>query len=169
MQGGGGGGGGGWPAGDRVVVRWAAVEDLEESLFKVKPGEIKVRGRAGRWTGLHVIARMATRPVHALGSAVAHERVLISNSPPQSATLLCESRQGPKYLSAEDRARAAAEAAAEDEARRRAEADDAFDRALKDMMGGTLVRLTDEVADLAASRPAWMNGNPQVGHGSSCR
>jgi hypothetical protein len=30
------------------------------------------------------------------------------------------------------------------------------------MMGGTLVKTKDEVADLAAARPAWMDGNPQV-------
>lgn len=68
-----------------------------------------------------------------------------------------------KYRSAEERAREAAAAEAEAEARRRAAADDAFERALQDMMGGALVRPKDEVADLAASRPAWMNGNPQVG------
>lgn len=28
------------------------------------------------------------------------------------------------------------------------------------MMGGRLERATDEVADLVASRPAWMNGDP---------
>jgi len=29
-------------------------------------------------------------------------------------------------------------------------------------MGGTLVRPVDDVADLAQSRPAWMNGEPKV-------
>jgi hypothetical protein len=28
------------------------------------------------------------------------------------------------------------------------------------MMGGHLERVNDEVAELAASRPTWMNGNP---------
>ncbi|KAI8473608.1 MAG: hypothetical protein J3K34DRAFT_518892 [Monoraphidium minutum] len=108
-EGGSSGGGEAGPAGGgcgqqaRVAVKWAAVEDLEESVFSVKPEEIKA----------------------------------------------------PKYQSAAARAAPAAEA------RRRAAADDAFGRALDDMMGGALVRAGDEVADLAAARPGWMNGNPQ--------
>lgn len=70
--------------------------------------------------------------------------------------------QAERYSSAEEVAKQRAEAAATEERRRRGAADDAFDRALKHMMGGSLVRATDEVADLAAARPAWMNGNPQV-------
>ncbi|GBF90834.1 cilia- and flagella-associated protein [Raphidocelis subcapitata] len=66
-----------------------------------------------------------------------------------------------KYLSPEDRARAAAAEAAEADARRRAASDDASARALDEMMGGSLVRPSDAVADLAAERPDWMNGNPQ--------
>ncbi len=30
--------------GGRVAVRWAGIEDLEDTLFKVKPEEIQVRG-----------------------------------------------------------------------------------------------------------------------------
>ncbi len=70
--------------------------------------------------------------------------------------------QAERYLSPAQQAAAAAAAAAEEERQRRAAADDAFSRALKSMMGGTLVRAVDEMADLAQARPAWMNGNTQV-------
>jgi hypothetical protein len=72
-------------------------------------------------------------------------------------------RQAVPYQSAAEKAAAAAAAAAEAAARARAAADNTFERALGDMMGGSLVKATDEVADLAATRPGWMNGNPQVG------
>lgn len=65
-------------------------------------------------------------------------------------------------MSPEERQRAAEAAAAAAEAAARAAADDSFGRALEAMMGGALVRPANEVADLAAQRPAWMNGNPQV-------
>ncbi|KAF6255091.1 hypothetical protein COO60DRAFT_1641805 [Scenedesmus sp. NREL 46B-D3] len=68
--------------------------------------------------------------------------------------------QAVPYLSPAARAKAAAEEAAAEEAARKAAADDSADRALKQMMGGRLERAVDEVADLVASRPAWMAGNP---------
>lgn len=40
-------------------------------------------------------------------------------------------------------------------------------RALSDMMGGALIAARDEAAELAAARPAWMDGNPQVGQGAN--
>eukprot|EP00775_Hariotina_reticulata_P010178 gene10178-10338_t len=71
-----------------------------------------------------------------------------------------EEIKAPKYMSPAEQARVAAEEAAAEEARRKAAADDSGLRALKQMMGGHLERVNDEVAELAASRPAWMSGNP---------
>jgi hypothetical protein len=163
-------------AAGRVAVRWAPVEDLETELFTVRPGEVKVRPRRGR-------ARSAGPAPHAayLGasvlsgaaasSAVGTNRSLAGWTPrapwwtpcPHRALPLPRRRpQAARYESADDRARAAAAAGADAEARRRAAADDAAARALRDMMGGRLARAADEVADLAAARPAWMDGSPQA-------
>ena len=69
--------------------------------------------------------------------------------------------QAPPYTSAAEQAAAAAAAAeAAALAAAAAGASDSAGRALQDMMGGRLTRVTDDVAELAAARPAWMAADP---------
>ena len=66
----------------------------------------------------------------------------------------------PRFLSAKDKARLAAEAA-EEEARARANAgNDMAARALKQMMNGSPAGLPGGVAQAALARPPWMGEDP---------
>ncbi len=66
----------------------------------------------------------------------------------------------PRFLSAKDKARLAAEAA-EEEARARANAgNDMAARALKQMMNGSPAGLPGGGAQAALARPPWMAGDP---------
>ena len=66
----------------------------------------------------------------------------------------------PRFLSAKDKARLAAEAA-EEEARARANAgNDMAARALKQMMNGSPAGLSGGAAQATLARPPWMEGDP---------
>lgn len=66
----------------------------------------------------------------------------------------------PRHLSAQERARLAAEAA-EEEARAKANAsNDMAARALKQMMNGSLVTGQEGSTQAALARPPWMEGDP---------
>lgn len=66
----------------------------------------------------------------------------------------------PRYLSATERARLAAEAA-EEEARARVSAsNDMAARALKQMMNGSLAAGQGGSAEAVLARPPWMEGDP---------
>ena len=68
--------------------------------------------------------------------------------------------QVPRYLSAQDRARQAAEQA-EEEARARAHAaNDISTRALKQMMNGSPTAAAGGEVQVAVVKPAWMEGDP---------
>lgn len=68
-----------------------------------------------------------------------------------------------RYVSPEEQARIDAEKRAEEECARRAAEDDAFDRALKQMMNGTLESQHSEAVVLGLQKPSWMiNADPKT-------
>lgn len=66
----------------------------------------------------------------------------------------------PRYLSAKEKARQAAEAEEEEERARAQAGNDVAARALKQMMNGSLAGLPGGTAQVALARPVWMEGDP---------